>query len=145
MCKCQCPLNTLPFGKLKRQPLPHPVYTGLLALTSSVWGGADSNQILASETADTLEPLPSSIVPLPWQLTPDLCGVLGGNRMAAIVPEWYYYPGMPSCACSLGLFTDDFLDHFPQPSLGSISSYTGAMGFCTSALLCQKPAATVSG
>lgn len=49
--------------------------------------------------------------------------------MAIVVPIWCYHQGMLSCACSLGLFTDDFLDHFPQPSLESISSETGARHF----------------
>lgn len=104
MCKCQCPLNTLPFGKLKRQPLPHPAYTCSLALTSSVRGGADNNQILASETADTLEPLPSSIVPLPWQLTPDLCGVLTEEEQnGCYSPGMALLPGHAKLCLQLGV------------------------------------------
>lgn len=73
MCKCQCPLLLCHLANSKDNPSPTRLH--LLAVLDLICGGWSNNQILTSETAGTLEPLPSAIVPLPWQLTPDLCGV----------------------------------------------------------------------
>lgn len=73
MCKCQCPLLLCHLANSKDNPSPTCLH--LFAVLDLICGGWSNNQILTFETAGTLEPLPSAIVPLPWQLTPDLCGV----------------------------------------------------------------------
>lgn len=122
------PPSTFQFGKPKRQPFS-PCLHSSAGLTSSVWGWGRQQPDL--NLGDSLSPLPLSHC-----LGNGL--QLGGDRGAAIVPVWCRYPGMLGCAYSLGLFTEDFLDHFPHQLLNR------CRGFCTPASFCWKPAA-VSG
>lgn len=101
--------STFQFGRLKRRPLSpclH-LFAGLdLIFVGAGWTPTRSwpwKQL----THGSLSPLPLS------RHLGNRLRTLWGFPLGDIVPTGCYYPGMLGCAYSLGLFTDDFLDHSP--------------------------------